>query len=86
MLFSKRLSFTCFVAFAITQLVYSQNGKEWDDVSVTSVNREVAHTLSIPFANESAVHENDMCGSPFYQSLNGVWKFKWVNSPDLISA
>lgn len=86
MLFSKRLSFTCFVAFAITQLVYSQNGKEWDDVSVTSVNREVAHTLSIPFANESAVHENDMCGSPFYQSLNGVWKFKWVNSPDLVSA
>ena len=85
MLLSKRLSLTCFVAFAFTQLVYSQTGKEWDDVAVTSVNREVSHTISIPYANEDDVCRNEMSQSPFYMSLNGVWKFKWVKSPDLAS-
>lgn len=81
--FIKRFSLACFIACATPSLVFSQTGKEWDDVSVLSVNREVSHTLSIPFANESDVALNEMSKSPYYQSLNGVWKFKWVKSPDL---
>ena len=54
-------------------------------MAVTSVNREVSHTISIPYANEDDVCRNEMSQSPFYMSLNGVWKFKWVKSPDLAS-
>lgn len=61
---------------------HSQTFKEWDDVSVTHLNRERAHALSIPLNNPSDVSENKMENSPYYQSLNGVWKFKWVSSPD----
>lgn len=66
----------------ITLTATAQTGKEWDDVSITHVNREDAHTLSIPFADERAVASNDMAASPYYQSLDGVWKFKWVPAPD----
>ena len=56
-------------------------GKEWDDPLKTSVNRETAHTLAIPMASDNAVSQNDMTLSPYYQSLDGVWKFQWVGVP-----
>ena len=67
-------------------VTFAQTGKEWDDPSVSHVNREQAHTLSIPLALESEVAANDITSSPYYQSLDGVWKFYWVNSPSLASA
>ena len=56
-------------------------GKEWDNPLTTSVNRETAHTLAIPVASDADVSKNDMAQSPYYQSLNGVWKFQWVGVP-----
>lgn len=61
-------------------------GKEWDNPLKTSVNRETAHTLAIPVASDADVTKNDMTLSPYYQSLNGVWKFKWVGVPTSIKA
>lgn len=61
--------------------VQAQTGKEWDDPKITSVNREQAHTVSIPWASEKDVATNDMTTSPYYQSLDGKWKFYWVKSP-----
>ena len=63
----------------------AQTGKEWDDPSITSVNRETAHTLAIPFASEADVRQNDMTQSPYFQSLDGTWKFYWVNEPSKAS-
>src|SRR5574344_208351 len=62
----------------------AQTGKEWDDPKVTSVNREEAHTLAIPMANEADVSKNDMRVSPYYQSLDGTWKFDWVSNPSKV--
>ena len=62
--------------------VSAQTGKEWDDVSIFQINREKAHTLAIPVADAKAVMENNMESSPYYLSLNGVWKFKWVANPE----
>ena len=59
----------------------SITGKEWDDPLKTSVNRETAHTLAIPMASETDIAQNDMSLSPYFQSLNGIWKFKWVGNP-----
>ena len=63
----------------------AQTGTEWDNVSITSVNREAAHTLSIPMATEEGVRSNDFKESPYYQSLDGVWKFHWVKNASLVS-
>lgn len=62
---------------------YAQTGNEWDDPKISHVNREEAHTLSIPFAKESDVASNDMTSSPYFLSLDGTWKFYWVKQPSL---
>ena len=77
-----------FILSCLTMAITSANaqtsqmtGKEWDDPLTTSVNRETAHTLAIPVTSDADVAQNDMTRSPYYQSLNGVWKFKWVGAP-----
>ena len=71
-------------ALACLATAHAQNtitGKEWDDPLKTSVNRETAHTLAIPMASEADIAQNDLSLSPYFQSLNGIWKFKWVGNP-----
>lgn len=53
----------------------------WDDVNVTNINREEAHTLSISYADAAGVREGSLEASPYYQSLNGTWKFHWAKDP-----
>jgi len=64
----------------------AQTGKEWDDPLKTSVNRETAHTLALPMASEADAVKNDMTLSPYYLSLDGKWKFQWVNTPSKANA
>ena len=64
----------------------AQTGKEWDDPTISSVNRETAHTTALPMQSETDVVKNDLTLSPFYQSLDGVWKFQWVNTPSKATA
>lgn len=61
--------------------VFGQTGNEWDDPSITHVNREVAHTVAIPMASEDQAAATDLSQSPYYQSLDGTWKFLWVGTP-----
>ena len=73
----------CFTATA-------QTLKEWDDVSVTNLNRLQAHTLDIPVASadEAAAAytpTNALEASPYFLSLNGTWKFQWVGTPERAS-
>ena len=75
------LSLTGTAMMATAQTGTTMTGKEWDDPKVTSVNRETAHTLALPMASEADAVKNDMTLSPYYQSLDGVWKFNWVGNP-----
>ncbi|MDR1683309.1 MAG: discoidin domain-containing protein [Candidatus Symbiothrix sp.] len=54
---------------------------EWDDVTVTQVNREEAHTIAIPFATEGDVQNRSIEESDYFRSLNGTWKFFWAKDP-----
>ena len=76
----KKLVF-CLTALAWMGAANAQTGKEWDDPKVTHVNREQAHTVALPMASEADVVKNDRTLSPYYQSLDGTWKFYWVNTP-----
>jgi len=56
---------------------------DWENEQVLSINKEAAHSHFIPYASiEQALagYDNE---SPFYQCLNGTWKFNWVKSPDM---
>lgn len=54
----------------------------WDDVNITQINKENAHTLAIPFATENEVQTKSTEESPYFLSLNGIWKFHWAKNPE----
>jgi len=70
------LGFTCFFFFS---LVNAQ--EEYQNHQVFGVNKEAPHPQLFPFHNESAAFLNQKEQSPWFQSLNGLWKFHWVKNP-----
>lgn len=52
---------------------------EWQDPAVFAINKEAARATSLPYPTINlAMTDNYSGGSPYYQSLNGTWKFNWV--------
>ena len=66
---SRQLILLLFMVYFSLFISKAQTMKEWDDVKVTSVNRDPAHALTLPSDPE------------YSQSLNGIWKFHWVSDP-----
>lgn len=54
---------------------------EWNDEFVSGINKEKATTISIPLANDEEVISPSIESSPYYKTLNGIWKFHWVADP-----
>ena len=76
------------VVFLIVML-FSQSGfsqfnkPDWENLSVLEINREPARATFIPYADSQQALNADRNASPWFQSLNGDWKFNWVAQPDL---
>ncbi len=74
----KRIVMMAAVAVAMT--AGAQNWKEWQDPEVNATNREPMRSESFAFRKgESGVGKLDRKNSANYLSLNGNWKFNWVN-------
>ncbi len=56
--------------------------RDWENPEVFNINREAPHATMISYADEQAALEADKTLSPNYLSLDGVWKFNWVKTPD----
>ncbi|GAA4785081.1 glycoside hydrolase family 2 TIM barrel-domain containing protein [Olivibacter ginsenosidimutans] len=56
--------------------------RDWENEKVFEINREPAHATAIPFSNEQQAIAAIDSNSSFYKSLNGLWKFNWVKSPN----
>jgi beta-galactosidase len=54
---------------------------DWEDPAVLGKNKEPAHCTYIPYPDLQTALLNDPTESPFYQSLNGIWKFHYVDKP-----
>jgi beta-galactosidase len=48
---------------------------------MVSENQELAHVPMIPFSTTFQALKNNKYESPFYQSLDGLWKFNWSVNP-----
>ncbi len=48
---------------------------------IFNVGQERPHVPIVPFPDVESFLENNIKNSPFYQSLNGQWKFNWVEKP-----
>ena len=54
---------------------------DWEDPTVIGLNKEPGHCTLMPYADVESALECRRETSPFYRSLNGKWKFNWVNKP-----
>ncbi|MBN2103653.1 DUF4981 domain-containing protein [bacterium] len=73
----------CGIIFIISGMrIIAQPNGEWNGKpEIFHVNREPAHATGMPFPDVKSAIEGDKTLSPYYQSLNGVWKFRWVDAP-----
>lgn len=54
--------------------------KYWEDLNVMEVNREKPRAYYIPYGDVDTAAEKKRGKSPFYQTLNGNWKFRYHSS------
>lgn len=69
------------ILFFFSSLVAQQN--DWENEQVIGINKEPYHSYYIPYATINQALADYAPESPFYQSLNGSWKFNWVKSPEM---
>jgi len=55
---------------------------EWHDLQVNEVNRYALHTDFFPYESESLALAGDKTKSGNYLSLDGTWRFLWVEHAD----
>lgn len=56
---------------------------DWENEQVIGINKEPGHATYVPYATIPQALADYANESPFYQCLNGTWKFNWVKSPDM---
>ncbi len=54
---------------------------DWENPAVLGQNKEPAQSHFIPYPDIPTALKNDPSRSPFYKSLNGIWKFHYVDKP-----
>lgn len=67
-----------FVLIIALTTVHAQLQTEWQDPLVFERNRLYPRVNVVPYSNSESIHRLDFEHSPYYQSLNGLWKFNWV--------
>ncbi|MEK3982038.1 glycoside hydrolase family 2 TIM barrel-domain containing protein [Paenibacillus sp. FSL K6-3166] len=57
---------------------------EWNNnPEIFELNRLDAHASMIPYSNLTQALVGDKEASPYYKTLNGIWKFSFFETPDL---
>lgn len=73
----------CFVALLILAVLsFAQDlNTVWQTERISEINRQPMHASYFVFENKEKALQNDWQKSANYLSLNGAWKFNWVESP-----
>ena len=70
-----------FLLFIFSGFAAHADAPDWENQNVLHINTEAPRATFIPFATVQQALEGDPTNSPFYQSLDGAWKFNWVGNP-----
>ncbi|MDQ3393319.1 MAG: beta-galactosidase, partial [Bacteroidota bacterium] len=77
----RRVNNILFILITISFLYSCNAGNDWENEEIVGINKEPARATSIPYADIPSAIKGDMESSPYFQSLNGQWKFHWVAKP-----
>lgn len=64
-----------FLLLAMGLNLSAQNKADWENPEIFAINKEVTRATSLPYPTEELALVDDYTKSPFYQSLDGMWKF-----------
>jgi evolved beta-galactosidase subunit alpha len=56
--------------------------KRWEDIHTDGINRLSARAHFISYPSLSAAETHDVANSRYYQYLNGIWKFFFLEAPE----
>jgi len=70
----------CFVS--ISSYAQSTLNNHWENPDTNQINRMQMRGSSFAYESRELAQKNEMEKSGRYLSLNGLWKFNWVDSPD----
>jgi beta-galactosidase len=54
---------------------------DWENEQIVGRNKEPGHCTLVPYGDMGTALRCKREASQYYQSLNGSWKFNWVNKP-----
>lgn len=57
--------------------------RDWENPGMFNQNREAPHASMISYPDETSALAAIRQSSPYYLSLDGIWKFNYVKSPDI---
>ena len=72
--------------FLFLSTVQAQTTPDWENPEVFATNTERPRASGVPYTSEKAAMTLDPAASPWFKSLNGTWKFKWVQHPSKVPA
>ncbi len=59
---------------------------DWENPQVVGINKLPGHTTLVPYPDETIALTGDREKSPYFQLLNGKWKFYYAVNPDSVPA
>ena len=78
------LFLSLFTALSVKSQDVQFEKSDWENPAIFEINQVRPHAVIIPYASISNAISNSLDQCPFYVSLNGIWKFKWVENPDRV--
>ncbi len=73
-----------FMIILLLGLILSNCTKEekiWENPAIVGLNKVDPHSTSISYNNIDNAIAGEISQSKYYQSLNGMWQFKWTRNP-----
>lgn len=70
------------LTIGVCGMTFADQLPEWQSQYAIGLNKIEPHVYVWPYAGEKAVIKRDHESSPWYKSLNGLWKFNWTRNPD----
>jgi beta-galactosidase len=59
----------------------NQPAADWENPSIIARNKEAPHATLLPYPDRATAMADDSGGSPWFLSLDGMWKFRWSPNP-----
>lgn len=76
----KKRVFSVVILCLVFVTSFAQNYNEWKNAQVNAVNRYPMSTIDFAYETEELARDGRKESSVNYLSMNGIWKFNWVNS------